>query len=348
MPRFAAMLPETPPSDEAREGTCAAWVAEMVLTGEADHASDMAGQTHENGWLVEIDMVRYVQKYVDLIRSYGGEIHTERKVRLNQMIEGTPDAFAVLAGDGILRVDDLKYGFGIVEEYKNTQVMIYAGAILRYLMPKNVKIRKVVIGIYQPRAWHPRGTHRTWDVWPETLMKYVQEIERAGQECQDVTALATPGDHCEYCPAAATCTALAHNLYRGYRIVGDERQGHMTADEISAELDFLNLMGDMLSARKKRVEAEAEERMKRAEYIPRYGFAERRGNPKFTIDGPMLQAITGKDPYEKKIATPAEMIRRGADPEQVARWSRRPILPRKLQRFGDDHFERTFDKDTSS
>ena len=46
-PRLISTLPkgwETRSADPAREGTCAAWVAEMVLTGVAQECHDMIGE----------------------------------------------------------------------------------------------------------------------------------------------------------------------------------------------------------------------------------------------------------------------------------------------------------------
>ena len=65
----ATRLPDALPEedqDAAREGTCAAWVAECVINGDASSAADMLGRSHENGWEVDDDMVRHVQEYMFL------------------------------------------------------------------------------------------------------------------------------------------------------------------------------------------------------------------------------------------------------------------------------------------
>lgn len=350
MPRFAASIPPEPSSDPAREGTCAAWLAEMVLTGEATTTADLIGTTHENGWLIEHDMARIIQRYVDHMTERGGSIHTERKVRLNKMIAGTPDAFAVLDDEGVLYVDDLKYGYDIVEPYRNTQISIYAGAIMRMIRGKQPQIKRVVIGVYQPRADHPAGHYRTWNVWPEELMKFVQKIERDGEDAQASDSVATPGFHCEHCPAAATCAALSKTLYKGFRVATDERQGHMSAEQIAEELRFLAMMEKLMKARATAVRTEAVARKKRSEFIPGWGFEEKFGNKKFTVDPEIVKAITGKDPYEKpKVCTPAELIRRGANPETVERMTTRPRIPPKLVPLDHDHYKRLFaQKDNTS
>jgi len=165
MPRITAQVPDEPPSDPAREGTCAAWVAEMVITGAVPDAATLLNEPHpENGWVVDAAMAYHIQNYVDMLRSRGGTVDAERTVSLNEMIRGTPDAFGVATNDE-LYVDDLKYGYEIVES-TTPQVTIYAGALFRLLQRKRVHIKRVHLGIYQPRAYHPAGVHRMRSLWP--------------------------------------------------------------------------------------------------------------------------------------------------------------------------------------
>lgn len=342
-PTMAAMIPPEESSDPAREGTCAAWVAEKILDGTYPDTTHMLGMTHENGWLVEADMIYRIQKYVDLVRSYGGEIHTERKVKLNHLIEGTPDAFAVIASDGVLRVDDLKYGFDPVEPYRNTQISIYGGAILRMLMSR-VHITSVVIGVYQPRTWHPNGIHRTWECYPEELMAFVREIEAAGELTQQPNPMCVAGSHCKYCPAAATCAAVTHLNYKTYERLCVADQRHMTPTEAVEELEFLELAADVLKGRTRAVRSEVEARIKRTEHFPGWHLEERRGNRKFTVDADTIKAITGKNPRNGKMVTPAELIRQGVNEDIVNALSESPRIPPTLKSIGKDYYTNMFKK----
>lgn len=342
MPLMASRVQEEPPGDPAREGTCAAWVAEMVLTGAVPKASDLIGRNHENGWLVEADMAHRIQKYVDLIRSYGGKLFVERKVTLNSYIKGTPDAWGLLDEDSILRVDDLKYGFGIVEPYKNPQISIYAGAILRFLTARGVKIRRVVIGVYQPRAWHPAGIHRTWTIEPEQLMAFVHELEAAGERAQALNPAATPGSHCEYCPAAATCPAVAAENYRVYDHLCAQQQRHMTAVELAEELSFLEMAENMLKGRTTAIEAEVKARMARAEHIPGWHMEQGAGQRRFKYPADVVRALTGVDPEVPKMVTPAELERMGASPLVVTRLTETPRTAPRIKRVAPGHFANLF------
>jgi hypothetical protein len=341
-PRMAAMVPPEVPTDPAREGTCAAWVAELTLTGAVAQCTDLVGQSHENGWLVEIDMARRIQKYVDLVRSYGGEIHVERKVRLNKNIAGTPDSYAVLTADKVLRVDDLKYGFGVVEPVRNPQISVYAGAVMRQLLARGVVIQRVVIGVYQPRAYHPAGIHRTWSTYPENLMAFVHEIETAGERAQDPNATPTAGDHCEYCPAAATCPVVAHANYRVYDALTNDRQRHMNAQELVEELEFLRVASDMLKGRSSAVHAEAEARIQKGEHLPGWHMEQRAGQRRFKFPADVVRAMTNVNPVVHKMVTPAELERLGADEKVVAALSETPRTKPALKKIAPGYFTNLF------
>lgn len=341
---MVSRLPVPQPNDAAREGTCAAWVAEMVLTGQVADTAGLLGKTHENGWLIEADMVHHVARYVDLVKSHGGQISVERKVRLNQWVEGTPDAYAVLTSEGILIGDDLKYGFGIVEPHRNPQVSIYLGAILNHLIAHDVVIRKIIVGIYQPRAWHPAGTYRTWVCTPEELMKFVGEIEATISATQVDVPRCIPGSHCEYQPCAATCAAVSHENYRVHEHLASDTQRHMSTAELAEELAFLELAEDLLKAKSTAVKAEAEARIKRAEHIPGWHLEERRGNRRFKFEATQIKVITGVNPMVSEMVTPAQLERMGASPTSVAALSEMPLIAPKLKRVPKGYYTAMFAK----
>ena len=345
-PTFWESIGPQPDTDPAREGTCAAWMAEMVLNGEYETCDDMLGMSHENGWLIEKQMVIDIQGYVDCVRRHGDHVTAERLVRLNPMIAGTPDCWAILTKEGGLYVIDLKYGYGVVEPYQNTQVAIYAGAIYRNVKA-TTQIKKIVIGIYQPRARHPDGIFRTHEYWPEQLMEFVRWIEARGHDCQSIDAIATPGSHCEHCHAVG-CVAVTHTAYKAFRVLSDERYDDLSGGDLAKELDFIETAEKILKARKTQLVSEAEARLRKRQFVPFYGFQERLGNSKFKHDADIIHAMTGVDPrVTETLCTPAELIRRGADADQVKRLSERPKIPPKLVRLPKDHYAKLFAKGTN-
>ena len=340
-PRMVARIPEQEPSEPAMEGTCAAWVAEMVLTGQRGACADMIGERHENGWVVEPEMARHIQRYVDMVVARGGAISTERKVRLNSMIAGTPDAYAVVTDSGHLYVDDLKYGYDIVEP-ETPQIAIYAGAILRQVIAKGVTIRHVTLGIYQPRAYHPSGHYRTLTTYPEELMSRVHEIERAGEKCQDVNALAAPGDHCRRCRANAQCAASAHLMYDRFYRMHHAQAREMTAEELANELSFLEECEALLKGRTDAIKADAEARIKTGRSVPGYRLEHGTGNRRWVVDADTVRVMTGIDPTSGKMITPAEMERNNVPAELIEHLTEKPRTKARLIKMPTDYIRGKF------
>lgn len=162
-------------------------------------------------------------------------------------------------------------------------------------------------------------------------MVQVKQIEVAGQAAQSDTALATPGEHCRYCVAAAKCTAVAHEVYRCVSRMHHAQGRHMTALEMAEELTFLATAEAMMKARRDAVSAEAEARMDGGENIPGWHRESGYGQRRWTVPAGMVKMLTGKDPLAGKMVTPAELERMGADPDVVAKLVDTPRTKAKLK-----------------
>lgn len=345
---FEANVPTEPDSDAAREGTAAAWVADCVLKGDADSAVDLLGREHKNGWLVTSDMVEHVQDYIDFVRSLGGITTTEQFVRLNDFIAGTLDASTALSTSGVLHVNDLKYGYRIVDVFECDQLIIYGAAeMLRLMAPpysNGWQPSKIILGIYQPRAFHPDGIYRTWELTPETLWQHANRLVEAGLKVFAPNPVATPGPQCRDCRAIGSCVAAQQTLYAAFQYIENIRQAHMGATDIGKELRFLNSIETILDARKAAIESEAETRLRKGEHIPGWGIKPRYGHRKFKYDPATIKALTGIDPTVTSCCTPAELERRGANVELVSALSDTPTVGYKLQPVTDKDIRKAFNK----
>ncbi|TDW21090.1 uncharacterized protein DUF2800 [Rhizobium azibense] len=338
--------PESPEGDEAREGTCAAWVAQVVLTGRAADTTALVGKTHENGWLVTDAMAADVQGYVNNILKRGGTTSCESFVTLSTdpLIAGTTDLSATIANIPTLYVDDLKYGREIVEVRKNTQLIIYAAAVLRKYAPGTFNL--VQLGIYQPRAFHRDGIYRKWVVSVADLERMAADIIEAGRRAYAPNPTATPGEWCKHCPVATRCEALAHTNYARISLVHSQAHRDMTPLEISREKDFLDEAEATLKARKKAVDAEMEQRARR-EAIPGYRLEMGKGKRRFNVPGDVIRLMTGVNPYTAPdLCTPAELIRRGASKDAVHALSIVPDTGLKLVKVDEDYIARAFEGNT--
>lgn len=343
-PSFESALPEQVPNDEAREGTCAAWVAECVLKGDAGECADLIDRNHSNGWLVTPDMAFFVQQYVDLIRSRGGLATAELYVSLTALIAGTLDSATMVDGP-ILYVDDLKYGYKIHDPFGHFQLLIYAGALLKMLLEagRGQHITHVQLGIFQPRAFHPDGPYRTWTITVDELWQWCNWIIARGDECQKPNPVATPGPQCGECAAATSCAALAMTNYAAFSYVQDHRQRKMTGPEAAQEWRFLDAAKKLIDARRKALEAEIIERYK-TEYFPGIKMEPSYGHRKFTADAATVKLFAGVDPTDKVMVTPAELERRGGDPVAIAAMTETPFIGHRLKTLPYNHIAKAFVK----
>lgn len=346
--RFTKDMSETT-NDAAREGTCAAWVAETVLNStEGISCEDLIGKTHENGWLVCETMAADIQEYVNLVRSYGGTVTAEEYIVASEkpLIAGTLDSSITVFDNGILRVPDLKYGRGIVETTAK-QLVCYGYGKLMTLPPGSVN--EVHLSIYQPRGFHKDGIYRTRVVTPEQLHQEFTDLWTMAVESARPDSIATPGPHCDNCQAAAGCISLAQTTYNLVHVVKSREHRDMTAKELSRELDFMDECKKTINARFKAIEAEAEARVKH-EPIPGWGLSSKKGNRVFTLPPSTIHLLMGVDPWNKSVCTPAELERRSDGSaefkERMKLITKQPTTGVKLTRFTNDDIAEIFDNAT--
>ena len=337
--RFTQNMPETS-GDAAREGTCAAWVGDETLTGVVEKCADMLGRSHVNGWVVDSEMVELVQEYVNTVRSLGGVITAEEFVQASAdpLIQGTLDSSVTLTTNGILKIIDLKYGRRVVE---NTAKQIVCYGWGKFLKAPPGTIHEIHLSIYQPRAVHSDGIYRTRVITPAELHSEFTELWNMAVEGQRPDSLATPGAHCIDCQAASGCEALAHTAYNLVSQVTSRNHKDLSPHELSKELNFAQEAEKTITARFKAVRAEAEARMKQ-ESIPGWKLEHATGHRKFTVSGQNVQLLTGVDPWEKKLCTPAELGRRGVDDETLKMITKKPNTGQKLVKVKNDDIAKMF------
>nr|ANR76362.1 hypothetical protein AUR56_00017 [Skeletonema virus LDF-2015a] len=342
-PTMTARVGERPAGDEAREGTCAAWVAEQVLSGRFAAAGVMIGQVHPNGWTVDDEMAGHVQDYVDMIQARGGDIEAERRVALTPEIAGTFDAGAYLSDTATLHIDDLKYGRRPVKP-TSPQLVIYAAAMMRELRGSSIPVRRVVTGIYQPRAFVSGGPYLTHDWSPEDLEQRAQWIIERAADCRAPNPVATPGPHCLYCDGAGRgCDSLASTAPQVMAIVQDTDHDDMSPAALARQLEFYRWASDVIKAAADGAETEAIARHKAGDTLPGYGLTERMGQTKVTTTRAAIQALTGVElPVKEKPPAVGDLRKAGLTDAQMALFTTRPSIGWKLEKLDADALRRQF------
>lgn len=324
-------------SEPQLEGEAAAWLANIVLRGDAGTPQEAAGEFAPNGWPIDAEMIMHVGTYCEIVRRHGPVVSEENVSIFNGLVRGRDDAHTVQGGD-VLRIYELKYGYKIVEPQGNTQLLCAAIAHARPDIHRLVSLE-----VFQPRPFHPSGQHRKWVLDLDELHEWQQQLYSRAQRTQGNKPQQEPGAQCDHCPRNGACHGLTLNVYARYEMLRTNRFAKgMTAAELGAEAVFLEEAEKLLKARKSGIESELAGRMKTGEHVPGWQMEQEFGNAVFTVEPSMARLLTGVDMTESKMITPAEAIRRGAHPDVVARISHRP--PRKFvpKRFDAKKLARVF------
>ena len=315
-----------PVSEERQEGTAFAWVCAGLIRGDATSSADYAGEIAPNGWPIDEAMARHAGDYHAIVTRHGAALAEQDCTLWGGLVNGRPDAYATEASD-VLHVYEAKYGRRIHEPYGNTQLLLAAIALRR---PHH---RLFSLEIFQPRPFHPGGAHRKSVIDAVELQTWHDHLYNAARATLDKHPAAVPGLHCDFCDRRGVCSGLANNIYAQYEIFADTRRaGRMSGVEIGAELKFLKMAEKLIKARLTGVEAEAEGRTKRGDFVQDWYLEPETGNRVWTAPSALIGALTGCDPFHKpKQKSPAELEKEGANPETVKKLTVAPYIGHKLR-----------------
>lgn len=239
--RLEEQLPESP-SAYAAEGTLAHSIAElkvrkllMNLPTKSFNASLKKLQAEE---LYNEEMLRHTDTYADyiaqLVHSYTSPpyLAVEKRLDFSRWVpEGFGTGDCVVIGGETMHVIDFKYGKGVpVSAEENPQMMLYAvGALEAYSMLYN--IQTVHLAVVQPRLdtiseWTTSVTQLS--CWAANYVAPLAQLAFAGR------GEYSPGDHCRFCRAKATCRARAdkHTVLEDFKtlrppLISNEEVGQL-------------------------------------------------------------------------------------------------------------------------
>ena len=308
----------------AAEGTAAHQLAETCLSPPGMNADDMIGRTIKvEGFEFEVDleMVEAVDVYVAYVsdlRAKGYDVELEQRFDLSSLYPGmfgTADCVAYDEKTKHLVVADYKHGRGVaVEPQENSQGLYYAlGACHRY---HNRGIDKVTVAIVQPRCPHPAGPIREWTTDAVTLLEWSADLIEAAKRTESADAPLVAGDHCKFCPAAATCPALQNVALEAAKADFTNDGSLLVADP--AQFDVQHLAealsrAAIIEAWVKRVRETAHHELEAGRVIPGWKLVAKRPVRKWkdeqrAIDYLRLYGLDDKDIFaEPSFRSPAQI-----------------------------------------
>lgn len=326
---------EFPPEEDsapAMEGTAAGEMLAHYLT----KPNQALGTHASNGVPFDDDMRFFTKPLVEDIRARAAsEILCETRIdwqtRCGQVIRGQYDISYINRG-GELCIDDLKYGWGLVEVENNWQLLGYAiGEVLR----RDIAFPYINMRILQPRPHHEDGDKREWRISYEELLGYKEQIETKIAAIAAGDHRLVTGDKCKYCPAAAErCPALNKMFFRGIDMIHQFRQDTVNDAELAFQLDLIGRIKDVVDIKLRSLKDLAVSRMKEGRIIPNYvsepSYSDRQW--KSGVSPETIKTLTGRDITEQVMLSPAKAEKLGIPKTVINALVDRRFLQQKLVR----------------
>jgi hypothetical protein len=182
------------------EGNAAHYMANAVFRNEFS-IDELIDRKAPNGVIIDGVMADHVGEYLSALDCGEMEVETSFGVSGIWQINGRCDHRKYNASTDTLTIDDLKYGYSIVEPEMHWTLIAHAvgSCIGLGITPANVVLR-----IHQPRQFHPDGKIREWRITYARLMELYAEINATLSAPTDIL---TTSDFCRRCHALATCPA---------------------------------------------------------------------------------------------------------------------------------------------
>jgi len=292
-----------PSSKFAQEGTAAHEVADMCLQNNCN-ADKYLGDIVED-FVVDEDMVYYVQQYLDYVRDLGGTMFPEQRVDFSNYIPegfGTSDAIVIDEPNKHVHILDLKYGKGIeVSAEDNTQGMLYAvGVMNEYGFIYDIE--KVTIHIVQPRI----GNFSEWSISVKDLHIWATWASSRADEALSGEGVFRPSPKaCQWCLANSTCRERAKYFENIIKMEFDDLDGEpkkdlkeLTDDEVSNILAHKEDIVKWLKA----VEGHVISKLENGEPMKGWKMVAGRSIRKWSPDAETeLETLLGDDAYSKKL-----------------------------------------------
>lgn len=306
-------------SDEAREGTAAHEMAELVLTGQF-LIEELVNRQAKNGVMMVGEMIDHVQMYVDHIQSRGVGYWVEESISIPmlnnyQPVTGICDGagFGFDQATGTLYIDDFKYGHGPVEVFENWQLLIYAIGIANKIITGGHSVLSIQMTIVQPRGYHHQGSIREWLISSDTLNDYLMKLRAAVDRVYSQDRQCHSGGHCRYCKVHAFCATRKAASMNAVDVIMSSLPDTDTPEQVAALLNMLKHASDTVKHTYSAIEARAEAMIAGGQPIPGYGFEPGTGKTKWKNKEQAVAtcACFGVDIIDDGVCTPAEGKRRG-------------------------------------
>lgn len=326
LPRFMAcngykslggIEPFNPSTEQTDEGNATHWLCEQVYHGA--NAEDLIGQTAPNGLYITADMVEYCREYLQFITSGNCEVEVDTSHSGNGWeIRGRADC--IKYENGVLTVADLKYGWRIVEPEENWTLISHAIAwcVKHQITPENI-----VLKIFQPRPFHPKGNVREWPVNYVTLSGFYSEIDAV---LRHPSSTVCSGSQCYKCQCLSQCPAAQIASMNAIDVAEMAFDSEIENDKLVWMLTNLKRAQEIIKQSYDAYEDLALHRLKAGGSLKGYSIQQALGQTTWNegITSDVVKLMSGIDVRVDKIMTPAQAKKAGVPEDLLNSLTHRP------------------------
>jgi len=356
------MHPESEDRQAALDGEASHELLRLMVLSYARGGADwpdrdrVVGEASPNGTPYDSDMhdgalvcARDVAGVMRRTGVFGGErLSVEQPVhapRIHAESWGTPDIWLYDQRERHLFVWDYKYGHRPVEAIGNRQCVEYVAGVLDTLRLEDQGLT-VTITIVQPRAPHPEGTVRRWEVPATDLRGYINQASDAAHRALSADPDMNTGPECLDCKARHACSMLQRKAGAAMDYAGRSESQSLSPDGLSTELTLLAEAEQAVKARRTGLEAQAEATITAGHRVPGYTLETTYGRLKWMAD-PQTVATAGdllgvdiRKPLD--VITPKQAMDRGVDSTTIDQWAGKSVTGSKLKRTESSRASRVF------
>lgn len=308
-----SLYPETEESPEAAEGTAAHWALAEMLEGR----TIAVGLIAPNGLYLTDEMVEGAEIAHEAIAAVVGpwglkpsDGLVEKPVRIPRVHPeswGTPDYRCWHPALPLLFVADFKFGFGIVDEFENDQIIEYTSGSVSTDRPDlhdlQVEVHSMIL---QPRANHPRGPVRRWDFNLSSVRAHLNVSASSATEALGPNPRERVGPECKHCRGRHTCQSLQRAAADACAEAQARAPFDMDPHALAAEFRRLKWAEKLLAARLTGLEAEATSRIRSGARVPGLKLENGAGRTVWTVDP--LSVVTIGRVFSLDLAKPLEAV----------------------------------------
>ena len=339
------IYPETEPTIEALEGDASHQIgAELInafRTGRELTWSHFDNGFADNGVLFDEHMFDSAREYGRDVESimqetsvYGSDyLSVEQQIILAVVHPeqfGTPDCWIYNAVTGELYIWDYKYGFDVVEEFENWQMINYVKGIIALLKLDAEAINKLTVHIrvVQPRAFHRRGIIREWSIAAVDLRPYFNSLHANAHEALSDRATMRTGNHCKHCPGRHDCPAALEAGTSLYEAATLSMPQTMTNQALGTQLTIVERAIKSLEYLQTGYKAQVSTLVKQGKPVPGWSseptFGRLNWKKELYSEVVAMLSMYGIDVKTQPFPTPKQAIKLGVDESVTKEYSEIP------------------------